>query len=85
MATEVEFEDPDPVPSITVRVQVKARLTIEHINMHVHACWPLKSNVSSFEISSVGKINSLINAWICLIRIVEYSYQKLHLSYIYHK
>lgn len=64
MATEVEFEDPDPVPSITVRVQVKARLTIEHINMHVHACWPLKSNVSSFEISSVGKINTLINSWI---------------------
>lgn len=57
MATEVEFEDPDPVPSITVRVQVKARLTIEHINMHVHACWPLKSNVSSFEISSVDPSN----------------------------
>lgn len=55
MATKLEFEDPDPVPSITVRVQVKARLTIEHVKMHVHVCWPLKSNVSSFEIPSVGK------------------------------
>lgn len=62
MATEVEFDDPDPIPSITVRVQVKARLTIEHVKMHVHACWPLNSNVKSFEISSVGKISGNISA-----------------------